>query len=451
MTVLNQKEPGTQWLCFVLGVCATTLPTPTYTENPPVLKTVYQWNQLEFDYQSSNERQRDIDSGAFEVGNIAPIDVDVYYSPRNTENQVFITIPRFKEGIPATLGTVTNKVLNGNPIIRPYPDWRWHRNSNECHRDRIVSVFRVKIDECGRMWVLDTGKIGDNIVCKPQVLAFDLTTNQVLHRHEFPDDVVTQQYVLVTPEVDVRDPTTGCKNTFVYVADVLGFALLIYDVANDRSWRIQDKTFYPYPNYGTFTIAGESFDLMDGLLGMTLSPYIPGQDRILFYHAMASPTENWVYTSHLRNHTLISNSGGSVPQIFNVYRNTRNTQAAAEAMDKDGIMIFGLLGTLELACWNARTEYGPKNFDIIADDPVRLQFPSGIKIVRNQKGQQELWALTSRFQKLATGTLSPNEPNFRILAGKLEDLLYNSKCRSKRGQNNNNIGGGYGYLRGNAG
>lgn len=77
-----------------------------------------------------------------------------------------------------------------------------------------------------------------------------------MHRYEFPQDVVTLQYLLVTPVVDVRDPKSGCKNTFVYVADVVGFALLVYDVANRRSWRIQDKTFYPYPTFGTYTISG---------------------------------------------------------------------------------------------------------------------------------------------------------------------------------------------------
>lgn len=83
-----------------------------------------------------------------------------------------------------------------------------------------------------------------------------LFQKQILHRHLLPADVVSNQYLLVTPEVDVRDPNSGCRDTFVYIADVLGFSLLVYDVAHDKSWRIQDKTFYPYPSHGTYTVAG---------------------------------------------------------------------------------------------------------------------------------------------------------------------------------------------------
>ncbi|ENN70589.1 hypothetical protein YQE_12764, partial [Dendroctonus ponderosae] len=440
--VLNWSR--TQWICMVLGICSI-IPQPAQADTPN-FKTIYQWNQLEFDYESLYQRQIDIDSGVFTPGVIAPIDVDVYYALKQ-RNQVFVTIPKFVEGIPATLGTVTNRTYEGNPLIKPYPDWQWHRNPEGCHTDRIVSVFRVKIDECGRLWVLDTGKVGEKVICRPQILCFDLSTKQILHRHLLPNDVVSNHYLLVTPEVDVRDPNSGCRDTFVYIADVLGFSLLVYDVAHDKSWRIQDKTFYPYPSHGTYTIAGESFDLMDGLLGLALSPHYPGQDRILFYHAMSSPTENWVYTSHLRNSSIFEHDAAAAPQIFNTFANQRSTQTAAEAIDKDGVMLFGLMKDTQIMCWNTRTEYGRKNFDVVAVNPETLQFPSGVKIIRNKKGEQELWILTSRFQKVANGSLNPKEPNFRILAGKVEDILYGTKCRSKQTHHNQvtgSFGGGYG-------
>lgn len=62
-----------------------------------------------------------------------------------------------------------------------------------------------------------------------------------------------------------------------------------------------------------------------------------------------------------------------------------------------------------------------------------------------------------RFQKIATGTVDPAETNYRILAGKIEDLTRNSKClnappghhnRPNKGHGNRpNYGGGYGYAR----
>lgn len=57
---------------------------------------------------------------------------------------------------------------------------------------------------------------------------------------------------------------------------------------------------------------------MDGVLGMDLSPYQPGQDRTLFYHAMSSATENWVKTSSLRDQTLFEALPDGHPELFHV-------------------------------------------------------------------------------------------------------------------------------------
>lgn len=74
--------------------------------------------------------------------------------------------------------------------------------------------------------------------------------------------------------LDVRDPPPAgrCANTVAYMADVTGFGILVFDLRRNRSWRVQNKLFYSCPAYGTFTIAGESFDLMDGVFGLALSP-----------------------------------------------------------------------------------------------------------------------------------------------------------------------------------
>lgn len=58
----------------------------------------------------------------------------------------------------------------------------------------------------------------------------------------------------------------------VYIADVQGFGLLVYSHQENRAWRFESKLTYPNPDYGTFTIAGESFDQMDGIFGMALTP-----------------------------------------------------------------------------------------------------------------------------------------------------------------------------------
>lgn len=97
-------------------------------------------------------------------------------------------------------------------------------------------------------------------------------------------------------------------------------------------------------------------------------------------------------------------------------------------MDKNDIMYFVLTTELALACWNTKTDFNRQNIHILERNISSLQFGSGVKIVRNKKGLEELWILTSRFQNVMTDNVRPTEINFRILAAKVNTLVENSPC-----------------------
>lgn len=159
----------------------------------------------------------------------------------------------------------------------------------------------LQVDSCDRLWVLDTGKLGDQQICRPQLLTFSLRTNKILSQYKFPRDQFKEDSLFVTIAVDIRG--TGaekCREAFAYIADVTAYGLLVYDHQNSRSWRITNNLFYPYPPYGTFHIKGDTFDLMDGILGLALSPMKEDGDRILYFHSLASRVESWVPTSVIR-------------------------------------------------------------------------------------------------------------------------------------------------------
>lgn len=417
-------------LCLLLGICFQVV-----NGHHKFVQSVHEWQTLEFDYETNESLQNDISTGYYVPGVGAPIDVDIYYAV-NQPVKTFTTIPRFTEGIPVTLGTISGrKSANGNPIITPYPNWSYQRTitkptpPNVCNPDRIVSVFRVKIDECGRLWVMDAGRVGDNIICPPQILAFDLKTDKRIVKYELPSSQYEPRSVFVTPIVDVVSTANRCQNTFVYMADCQAFSIVVFDQARMKSWRIIDKTFYPYPNYGTFNIEGDSFDLMDGILGMDLEPKYSGmRDRKLFYHSLSAGTENWVYTSYLKDESRFASDPSSSPGIFNTYPLTRPSQSAAIAIDRNGIAFFANLADTTLLCWNIRTPYWGPYTDVVEKNATTLQFPSGVKVVTNTYGVQELWVLTNSFQKVAAQTLSKTSANFRMLAGYTSELLSGSNC-----------------------
>lgn len=123
------------------------------------------------------------------------------------------------------------------------------------------------------MWVVDTGRVMRNAICPTKILIFDLATDRLIHKYVVPDDqVLYGKSALVTPIVDVGKT---CLDTYLYVADVDQNGLVIYDLYRDHSWRVNNtrgNAFGPDEDAMYITIAGETFDLTDGTLGMSLSP-----------------------------------------------------------------------------------------------------------------------------------------------------------------------------------
>lgn len=111
-------------------------------------------------------------------------------------SRIFVTIPRFSDGVPVTLGYF--KSPSTDNLIQPYPDYSWH-SSNGANCDGITSVLRVAIDKCHQLWVLDTGKVGDVVKCPPQLLVFDLTTDKLVKRYRFPSSQYTAASLFITP------------------------------------------------------------------------------------------------------------------------------------------------------------------------------------------------------------------------------------------------------------
>uniref|UniRef100_A0A1E1W8A9 Bee-milk protein n=2 Tax=Pectinophora gossypiella TaxID=13191 RepID=A0A1E1W8A9_PECGO len=384
------------------------------------LNIYQQWSKLEFVFPTAQDKQKALTNGWYVEDDIVnPIDVDVHYNSTGGRT-VFITVPRFDTGRPITLGTVDSQGR-----INAYPNYAWHDNQGS-NCDGFTSVWRTAIDKCHRLWAIDAGKIGDNWVCPPKLVAFNLTTNELIFTHQFNGSSYITDSLYITPAVDVRN--ADCSNTFVYLADVTARSLGVVDVDKNVSWRITHRLFHPYPSAGTFVIDGDSFDLMDGVLGLALSP-VKNNDRNLYFHALASVNENVVKTSVIRNSAFLENSEAD-PNSINVLPGRRSNQSAAEAMDSKGILYYGLMSPPSLWCWNSNTVFSQENFWPIGIDQETLQFASGVKVIVNSDGDEELWVMTSSFQRVMTGTMSANETNFRIHYGSLSKILKLSPCRS---------------------
>lgn len=101
--------------------------------------------------------------------------------------------------------------------------------------------------------------------------------------------------------------------------------------------------------------------------------------------------------SVLNNRTMWEASADSSPREFNEI-GFRASQATSQAMDSNGNLFFGLERPLGIACWDSSRPYNEQNIRVVAQNDQTLQFISGLKVIRNKLGEEELWVLSDRFQ-----------------------------------------------------
>lgn len=94
------------------------------------------------------------------------------------------------------------------------------------------SVLSVRIDRQNRLWILDNANHG---IGTPRILAIDLSTDKVVHRHDFPSGIAGIGSHL-------NDFQVSPEGTKIYIADASILrknpALVVYDVGNQRARRL---------------------------------------------------------------------------------------------------------------------------------------------------------------------------------------------------------------------
>jgi sugar lactone lactonase YvrE len=94
------------------------------------------------------------------------------------------------------------------------------------------SVLSLRVDRKNRLWLLDYGRHG---LGQPRLLAFDLATDALVYRHDFPSKIALVGSML-------NDFQVAPDGRHVYIADASLFvqvpAIVDYDVAQQRARRL---------------------------------------------------------------------------------------------------------------------------------------------------------------------------------------------------------------------
>ncbi|XP_067642800.1 major royal jelly protein 1 [Eurosta solidaginis] len=164
------------------------------------------------------------------------------YVPRNVivtraqllRDDAFVALPRYKQGVPFTLGRVQLKKGKCVAKIAPYPCWAIQEEGN-CQA--LQSVVDIIVDSNGLLWALDVGLVNtlEQPIrrCGPKIVAVNTADNKVVKSIDLSDMVTAEsrlQFMVVDYSKD--------NKPFVYVADAGARSILVYDIAAGKSYRI---------------------------------------------------------------------------------------------------------------------------------------------------------------------------------------------------------------------
>ncbi|KAM8717110.1 hypothetical protein ACLKA7_003908 [Drosophila subpalustris] len=379
------------------------------------LRVAYEWREMDFKYDSPDQRWSAIESGAFKPANAIPFGLEIY------RHRLFITLPRWRDGVPASLAYLDlNDTSTKMPALTPFPSWVAH-SLNESDPE-LVSPFRARADRCGRLWVLDSrisGVLEQTKLYGPaQLLVYDLHSDDLLRRHVLPAAQTKQSSFFANLAVEDSD----CENSFAYMADLGSPGLVVYSWRDQESWRVQHHFFHPDPLAGNFSIAGIEFQWDDGVYGLALSkPQLDGFST-LYFHPLSSTMEFSVNTAVLRNKTLATS--GAIYREFNILGSRGpNDQAGAECLDPEsGVIFYALLNQNAVGCWKTSGSYTSQDRVYMSD--TNMIFPSDVKV----DDQRRLWVMSNQLQAFIYDELYPGSFNFRILTGSVQDAIDRTAC-----------------------
>lgn len=149
--------------------------------------------------------------------------------------------------------------------------------------------------------------LGNNTRVQPaKLIIIDLNTDKIIRQYTLKESDVRPHSTLANLAVDVTANT--CDSAFVYIPDLSGYGLIVYDFHENDSWRVSHNYFYVESLYGDFNVGGQRFHWNDGIFSVGLSAVNPDGYRTMYFHSMAGVRIFSVSTRILKDHALATRS-----------------------------------------------------------------------------------------------------------------------------------------------
>jgi len=221
-------------------------------------QTIFEWSRLKF-----SEGGEVVGKGKEEVGVAVPSTV------RRWAGHIYLSLPRWKDGVVATLARIPipppDLPLPASPLLQPFPSLRMNMEG-DCNA--LQNVDAIEIDPLGRLWVVDSGQTAPfsrpHRKCPPKILVFNLAKeNKLVTSHVPPHNRHTLFKQIVV------DLSHGPSDTFAYLSDFASGRLLTFSLKSGKSWAVQTEETQPANNQ--FPVGRyPEFYLRSGVWGLAL-------------------------------------------------------------------------------------------------------------------------------------------------------------------------------------
>ncbi|XP_041983473.1 L-dopachrome tautomerase yellow-f2-like [Aricia agestis] len=391
----------------------------------PKLNTAFAWKQLSYEIdgvlynKDTNLRVRpnaiyfdnDVpdDEKFFIQYNNVPSGVEVY------KDRVFVTVPRRRFGIPSTLNYVRLS-SDKAPVLKPYPDSR---------NDQLVSLYRPRVDACGRLWAVDTGLLevpdARTQLQKPSIVVFDLKTDRLLLKYELKDsDLISERSPGGLTSITVDVTANTCDDAYAYINDLATEGMVVFSLRKLDSWRIEHETFKHDPTALNFTVGGNVITWRDGLFSISLSEPDQHGTRLAYYHPMVSLNEYTVTTDFLK-------TPGRTPTFKTLGTRGPLTQSGMHGYHAGTRTLFYANPAQDaILCWHVTNKMAPENVAIVVQDHKKLLYISDLKVVGD-----DVWVLVNQMTRFIFSTLDVSEDNFFIHRANVKDLIRGTVCEHR--------------------
>lgn len=144
----------------------------------------FSWKYVDYNWHSAEHLRFALERGQYKPENNIILGVERW------KNILFVTVPRWRLGVPSSLNYIKLPSWEKSPKLNPYPSWEVNPLLPYTQESTIVSTYRVQVDECDRLWVIDNGV--DNLLDKPisivppAIVIFDLNRHQLIRRFVLP-------------------------------------------------------------------------------------------------------------------------------------------------------------------------------------------------------------------------------------------------------------------------